>query len=591
VGQDALPALKRFALIEKRFRLVRASGRHYVFDHHLVQEALYDDLFGPLREHYHAALARALEARERGIERDPKDLDGTVAVALCEHYLRGGRGADGLRYLSAALDHLETSHLNGAAAELAERALRVPGLRVGLDRARLLLRLASRLSLMATQEGVADAFEEALALAAAAGDQVLCARVKAKLGHFHVQASRYDQAATILLEAMNQAEAAGDAHTAVHAHNSLGLVFFETGRFAEARVQYEQSIKLARQVADPAGEETALANLGILLNALGQYEEAERHLRERRARAREIGDRAREANANGNLGHALMNLGRFEEARACFERLLHLSREIGYRLGEHHAFANLGAVLQELGRYGEALACLDAQLRLCHETGLRKGEAVCLANRNQLFAAVGDFHGARAGLEAARTLCDEGGFRWFETSLLECWGAVELDAGDAPAAERRYREALAQYRAADNRSGIADVQVSLGSIDVALERPEAARSRLLEAMAIATKLNSGREIVRAAVQLASLPGGDVTAARDAFASLGSRLNHRERMKVSYHLWRATGDRAYLDAARRLLIELRDHAPTQYRDTMLGSVPLYREIQAAWGAPPAPPERP
>jgi serine/threonine protein kinase/tetratricopeptide (TPR) repeat protein len=589
VGLGALPALKRFALIEKKLGLVRASGRRYVFDHHLVQEALYEDLFDPLREHYHAALARALEAREQGTARDPKDLDGAVAVALCDHYLRGGRGADGLRYLSAALDHLETSHLNGPAAEMADRALRLPGLLAGLDRARVLLRRASRLGLMGKQKGVTDALEEALALAAAVGDRALSAHIKSKLGLHLRQTGRYDEAAAILLEAIREAESAEDPGTAVRARNNLGAVHFETGRFAEARAQYEQAIALAREAADPAAEEMALSNLGVLLNALGQYEEAERHLRERPARAREIRDPAAEANANGNLGHALMNLGRFEEARACFERLLMLSREIGYRPGEHHAFANLGAVLQELGRYDEALACLEAQLRLSHETGLRKGEAVGLANRSQLFAAMGDFDRARAGLEAARTLCDEGGFRWFESSLLECWGAIELDAGDAPAAERRYREALAQYRAADNRSGIADVQVSLGAIAAALDRPEEARSHLLEAMAIATELRSGRELVRAAVELASLPGGDVAAAREAFASRGSSLSHRERMKVSYRLWRVTRDRAHLDTAHRLLVELRDHAPAPYRDTVLENVPLHREIRRAWAGPPAHPE--
>ena len=44
---------------------------------------------------------------------------------------------------------------------------------------------------------------------------------------------------------------------------------------------------------------------------------------------------------------------------------------------------------------------------------------------------------------------------------------------------------------------------------------------------------------------------------------------------------ATGDRSHLEVAHELLVHLRDHAPPEYRETMIVKVPLYRDIQAAW----------
>ena len=72
-----------------------------------MQEALYDGLSELLRREYHGALAEALEEREKVADKDPKELDGALSVELCEHYLKGARGESGVRYLDAALDHLE----------------------------------------------------------------------------------------------------------------------------------------------------------------------------------------------------------------------------------------------------------------------------------------------------------------------------------------------------------------------------------------------------------------------------------------------------------------------------------------------------
>ena len=49
------------------------------------------------------------------------------------------------------------------------------------------------------------------------------------------------------------------------------------------------------------------------------------------------------------------------------------------------------------------------------------------------------------------------------------------------------------------------------------------------------------------------------------------------------LWKATHDTAHLTEARRLLDHLVEHAPEEYRESMLKNVRLHREILEAWEA--------
>ena len=138
-GMTRIALLKSLGQIERRHRLVRASGRRFVFDHHQVQEALYDGLSDLLKEEYHAAIAEALETQEHAASREPKERDGALCVSLCQHFFKGAQAARALRYLDVALDHVEGGYLNDQAIELADEALCVPDLVTG--EARIKLRL------------------------------------------------------------------------------------------------------------------------------------------------------------------------------------------------------------------------------------------------------------------------------------------------------------------------------------------------------------------------------------------------------------------------------------------------------------------
>ena len=58
------------------------------------------------------------------------------------------------------------------------------------------------------------------------------------------------------------------------------------------------------------------------------------------------------------------------------------------------------------------------------------------------------------------------------------------------------------------------------------------------------------------------------------------LDPLSRTDIRFLAWKATCDAAHLEEANRLLCDLRDHAPEEYRETMIENVPLHRDILAA-----------
>ncbi len=400
--RGAVPVLKQCGRLEHRTQLIRAAGRNYVFDHHQVQETLYESIFPQLRESYHAALATALAARERAPDRDPAELDGAVAVGLCKHFMKGARPADALRYLLPALDHLERGYLNGAAVELADTALAVPGLIAGGARIDLLLRRAERLDLLGRREDAGTTLAEAAErLTETDSDPILKARVSCRYGGHLIQTARYEEAQAALAAAIEVAQAAGDAHEEAAATGNLGVAMRALGRFEEAQALQERSLELAKSVADRRREAIAHGNLGLVFLDRGVFDAARTHFERNLELAQEIGHRQGEAIATGNLGMLDGSLGRFEAARVHLEHYLALARQIGYRQGEAIAAGNLGNALFELGRYADALELEELFVALARDIGFRRGETIGLSDLGLTWAALGETHKARELLSAA----------------------------------------------------------------------------------------------------------------------------------------------------------------------------------------------
>jgi tetratricopeptide (TPR) repeat protein len=574
VGVGRVPALRRFGHLEKAHRIIRSAGRNFLFDHHQVQEALYEGISEQLREEYHAAIGDALAA----LHPEP---DGASALDLCEHFLKGGRGERALPYFDAAFEHLERVYLNDRAVVLADRALEARGLLEGRERMEVQLKKDGHLDLLGRREEQQAALDEALVLADGSREPLPRARVKVRLGQLLLNVSRYGEAQETLVAAIDLAREAGDAKEEARATGNLGVVFMNLGQYAEARQRYERSLALFRDIGDRQGEARATLNLGIVFLNLGRHGEARERCERSLAIFREMGDRQGEARAMVNLGIDSLGLGQYEEVRERSERSLALFREIGDRQGEATATVSLGNIFLCLGRYEEAGKCHERQLALAREIGYRRGEAIALANLGIVLATLGHLSGALERLEASRNLCMENGDRRLEGYVLFSLGDIARQKGEREEAIRLFQDALALWREMSYASGVAESLAALGGLLIDAGRAEEARPRLEEALALGRRLEAPGTIALASCRLALLPCGDVPAALKAFSEHEPKLEHQTRMDTRFLLWRATKDRVHLEEAHRLLCHLRDHAPEEYRETMIEHVPLHRDIMAAW----------
>lgn len=536
-GLGRIPLLRAFGTIEKGHRLIRAVGRRYVFDHHQVQEHLYSGLSEFVREGYHAAIGEALERMSGAAEKDPETLGGALCADLADHLLRGALGDRALRYLGAAHRHLAARYLNDAAVRLAERALAVPGLVVGIERARMLLRLAAALDRLGRRVRQEEVAREADRVADGAGDPEL--RTEAKL--------------------------------------RLGALFSITSRPEEAESWFRASLEVATAGGGRRVESAALTGLGLLLQYLGRFSEAMVPLDRALAISRELGDRALEANAMGNIGLVLEVQGQFAEAKACYERQCEMARGIGDRVIEASTTGNLGNVLSAEGRLSEARDHYERQIVIDREIGDRRGEAIALVNLGSLRLTLGDRAGTREALHASLALCRENGVSYPQGYGLLDLGRLAAEEGDTVGALRLMEESLELRRRIGHGDGVADSLSELAYVHLRSGDFDAARTAIGESLRLLHEQGRTASVAFPLAMAARLPGGDLGAALAAVAQDG--CGH-SATRTRWLLWEATGDVSHLAAARRLLDAQLALSPEECRSAMIENVRVNREIVAA-----------
>jgi len=213
---------------------------------------------------------------------------------------------------------------------------------------------------------------------------------------------------------------------------------------------------------------------------------------------------------------------------------------------------NLGALFAELGRIASALEHFAARLSFSREFGDRRGMTAAMINLGQTFHACGSFAESRAQLTRALSLSRELGVRYYETYALQLLAELDADDGDAAAAERGFGEAIALRRQIGQKHGEAATLVARGALFARQGRESEARTDLVAALA-------------------------------ALATHEGRAGVQNAMHARFLVWKATGDRAHLEEARRRLDYLVAHAPPAHRESMATNVRLHREIAAAAAA--------
>jgi tetratricopeptide (TPR) repeat protein len=236
-----------------------------------------------------------------------------------------------------------------------------------------------------------------------------------------------------------------------------------------------------------------------------------------------------------------------------------------------------------LGRPAESMAHCQRHLAIVREVGHRRGEAEALGNQGVLYYLLGDAGPAREHLEASLMIAREISYAYLEGNCLGWLGKVAEQEGDPVRAEDLLKQSLAVDREIGNPLGIGGTELALGALLARLGRDDDARRHLEAARSTAAEIGDPSIEVLSACHLAQLPGGDATAARSSLDQREHLLRNAELIQARFLLWKATRARADLEEAHRLLEYFREHAPEEYRDTVIRNVPLNREIAAAWEA--------
>jgi tetratricopeptide (TPR) repeat protein len=582
-GMPRVACLKTLAQIERKHRLVRAAGRRFVFDHHQVQEALYGALPEMLREEYHAALGDALERMTDAGEREPEDVDGDVCVALCTHFLRGARGERAMCYFGPARLHLRAAHSYALHVDLAQRALAVPGLVSGDERAWELMRLGGvrgSLTRLGRNEAAVDACEEAARWAEDSQDARLRGWSANALGAAYLRVGRHDDAKDALKRAITRAGEAELPNLGPAACANLGLMAYREGRLDEARTYHERDLRGSEAIDDANGVIRAHINLGLVERTEGNPDAALDHLRLAEHLALQRGNESHRIDVAHHLGGTLGEIGRFEEAERQYTTALTLSRAIGNRATEGLALGGLGDVYGARGQLADAKELLRGDLAICREIDDRFGEARALNNLGSVLYTEGRLDENREHMRAYVELSRDLGYRRGEAIGLGNLGSHALVTGDAQRAVRLLQASLALAREIQLVRTEGLVGVWLAAALEELGDLDGAREALMVARAAADRTAHPESRVLSRCRLAVL-GGDADEAGRVLDEHADGMDAMDRREAHWLLWRATGEEDHLEVAKRLLDEALAGVPEESRQSMLANLPVNRDIQSAW----------
>jgi serine/threonine protein kinase/tetratricopeptide (TPR) repeat protein len=585
LGLRRLPVLQTMAKIEKRDRLVRASGRQFVFDHHQVQEALYGALPEMLREEYHFALAEVLESRTMAADADVETLDGALCVDLCEHFLASAQAERALRYLDTAIEHLIDGYLFAEVIRLADRALAAPEGLAGTRRVELLIRQSKWLNYRADIDRAVACAREATAVADRSDDVLCRARARLQLGALLFYGDvPPDEAMVELDRARELAVEAGDEdlEVAVCATRVQGLVRHRRD---------DEALELAQQLhprvqAAPDSENALRIEglLGTLRGRQGRWDEARRHTETVLDAHIASGNVRGEVSRLGYLAWISASEGRWDEHQRHARRALARSQEIGARRTEADARMRVAfaqAVQGELARAYDALPVAREALR---EVGDLDHAEWCELELARLDTRFGDYDGAVARIDRVRL--DERPQRaeHVDGYALSLLASHANERGDFETEIDLRRQEVELTRRDSDPDAIAGSLVSLAYSCHAGGERDAAMDAFAEASALsAASRRPARRVWRRVISALLEPENAelVKAAEDDLAASTAFLPVLTRMACHQNLWKITNKPEHIAEAKSLLDLLVANSPSEHCASMLTDVREHREIVEAW----------
>lgn len=425
--------------------------------------------------------------------------------------------------------------------------------------------------------------EEEVAIARELGAITVEAGGLGLLGIIHLTEGRVAEARACIERQLELSLQSGERRAQGNALGYRSYVLLRMGRLEEAKVNGERELALWRGVGNATGEAVAAGFVAEMLIFLCRFDEAVEYAEEQRTVARRIGYPSAEASACRTLGAICEARGRYDEADDHFRNALGIARDAAMGNAESVAQCGLGIVARARGRLAEARSLLGSCEETLERGGGRQQFVFFLDEKARALRTLGRIDEARRvlrdALDRLRDAPDDQGLAYVNDAL----GTVDETAGHLEAAADRYRDAIGLRRHLHVPQGLAESLLGLGRVHLAAGRDEEARAALTEALDLARRHTLPDTLLRAACGLAQMEGGDASEALALLAEHESRVSHEGRIEVRFRFWEATQDETQLAAARRLLDHLVEHAPEEYRESMLEKVPLHRAIVKAWAS--------
>ena len=204
---------------------------------------------------------------------------------------------------------------------------------------------------------------------------------------------------------------------------------------------------------------------------------------------------------------------------------------------------------------------------------------LALDGLGNILRALGDPAGSRKALDEGLEVFRRAGMRRHEATLaVSCAMLANQEAG-AEEAERQWMTAIELNRGAGGEvEWLAKSLSSLGRLLRENGRGEEARPHLHDALQLARERGFAAVVVGVLCDLALL--GDEVPTKELQAASQETEDFADTQGLLL-LWRVTGEFAHLERAYRETQHLAEHAPPEYRKTMIGNVPFHREIVEAW----------
>jgi class 3 adenylate cyclase/tetratricopeptide (TPR) repeat protein len=459
--------------------LLREAGPdHCVFQHVLIQQALYSELSARRKVRLHRAAGEALE---RLGERERKERLGELAY----HYARTQDLPRALTYSRQAAERARDAGARREEAALLGQALdaatRLEDLALVAD---LHARRGQAFNAVALWVDAARELEAALA-----GLMPEQEELRARILVEQSSASYFQgclNARSYATEALEIAERIGRDDLAARAMSDLAICDTNIGLVQESQPRFEQAFARAGD-EHIASLHTGLDQYGLNWYYLSHYDEAVKHTRHALDLARSLHDPAIITRTLGNLGMALTGSGRYTEALAVFAEArqrgsegkvwMWVARSISMRAGLHLALGNftraelLTEEAQEVNRligFGNVTASTGVDLVLNftrrHEPG--RAEEILSSVAEAVSKAVG----SHQWLLALRFAQAQAEVRLAQGAYADAIHCTEDSLARARQTGRVKYEVLGLQTQAEALSGLGQTKEAIPLLRTALER-------------------------------------------------------------------------------------------------------------------------